>query len=61
MKIMDIHNGYDFDAYDEQEFRKAFYKGTDAAWKTYERNMKKAHERLEAEYMKEVNRLINMV
>ena len=37
MKIADIHNGYDFDAYDEQEFRKAFYKGTDAAWRTYER------------------------
>ena len=60
MKIADIHNGYDFDAYDEQEFRKAFYKGTDAAWRTYERNMKKAHDQLEAEYMKEVNRLINL-
>lgn len=28
-------------AYEVEQYRKAFYKGTDAAWKTYRRNVQR--------------------
>lgn len=55
IKIANIHNGEDFKSYEAQEFLKAFSKGTSAAWKTYERNMKKAHDQIEAVLRKEID------
>ena len=47
-----------FNKYDAQEFVKAMLKGTEAAWRTYRRNMKKAKAQIEKQYDAEMKALI---
>lgn len=58
MKAQEVRNGIDYEKYDAQEFRKAMLKGTDAGWKTYNRNMKKAKEAMEKAYDAEIKATI---
>ena len=54
MRATDIRNGHDFNRYDEQEWKKAFLKGTDRGWKTYNMNMKQAQMVLDEAYRREL-------